>query len=355
MAKIFGKDYARPDLLKRTGNINQIAGITEYTYNSGRAEGARAINVNTGIFQFEVLPSRCLDVSRGSYKGLPFGYFSKSGVRHPAYFSKIDPSGFADNFFAGALTTCGMHNIGGPSELNGRRHELHGEMSNIPAEKVGVSETWNGEECSYTITGEMRHSRFYAEDLVLKRKITAKMGESSFIIEDEVENQDFSPSTCLLLYHSQFGFPFLDVDTRLVTSPVDRIEARPGVSPDLIKDCKRFSAPIDGEPEQCFYHFFKPDANGRAAACLFNPNLGEKGMGVFVRFDTKTLPYFVEWKMMRSREYVCGLEPGTAPLDNRGEDILRAAELKPLEKRTFRIEIGVVEGEAECEKLVGGA
>ncbi len=355
MADMFGKSYSRPELLRRTGSIEQIAGIREYTYDSGRAAGTKAISVDTGRLRFEVLPSRCLDVSAAGYRGVPFGYLSKSGIRHPAYFSKIDSTGFMDNFFGGPLTTCGLHNIGSPRELNGKKYELHGEMNNIPAEKVGVAENWNGDECEYVVTGEMRHSRFYAEDLVLKRKITAKMGGSSICIEDEIENQDFAPSMCLLLYHCQFGFPFLDAETKLFTSPAEKIEARPGVPPEKVRDCKRFSAPVDGEAEQCFYHYFKPDADGNAAACLFNPNLGEKGMGVFVKFDARTLPYFVEWKMLRSREYVCGLEPGTALLDDRDGEVLRASELQPLEKRAFKVEIGVVEGESECRRFVGEA
>jgi hypothetical protein len=349
---LFGQDLSRTDLLRRVGSFAQVAGIREYTYSSGRADGVRAIAVNTGAFSYELLPGRCLDVGLASYKGLPVGYASKSGICHPAFYNKTDPTGFGDNFLAGALTTCGMHAIGPGGECAGRAVQQHGRLSNIPAEKVGTRETWDGDECSFRVDGEVRHSAFYREDLVLRRTVTSRMGEAAIHIEDEVENLDFAPSPCLLLYHAQFGFPFLDTDSTLFTSPVRARVARPGTPETELATFNRFGQPTDGAEESCFYHSFEPDAQGRAAACLFNPNLGERGMGAYVRFDTRTLPLLVQWKMLRSREYVCGLEPATARLDNRSAEEMAENTLAPLEKRRFALEIGVVEGEDECRELV---
>lgn len=353
MAKIFGKNYSRTELYKRVGNLSQVAGIREVEYASGRAAGTKALEVNTGRLSFEVLPSRCLDISHGSYKGVPFGYISKSGVRNPAYFSKADPTGFLDNFCAGVLTTCGLHNIGGPAERDGKTHYLHGEIANIPAEEVSVSEEWTGDECEFAVSGVVRHSRFYGEDLVLRRRITAALGGASFFIEDEVENIDFAETKCFILYHANFGFPFLDAATRLVTSPRVKSLPRPGIPAERAEGFDRFDVPQDGEEEICVYHTFRPDADGFAAACLFNPDLGKRGLGVYIRYDISTLPNFVQWKMLRSREYVCGLEPGSATLDDLTPEELAAAVLKPWEKRRFRLEIGVVEGEERCKELVG--
>lgn len=353
MTHLFGKDYSHRELLRRIGNIRQIAGIREYTYASGRSAGVRAFTVNTGYFEFEVLASRCLDVSHGKYKGVPFGYISKSGVRHPSYFNKSDPTSFLDNFCGGVLTTCGLHNFGPAAERGGRTHNMHGEVANCPADLVSVSETWEGDDCEFVISGEMRHSRFYGEDLVLRRRIIAELGKSSFVIEDEVENEDFSPGYCLLLYHANFGFPFLDAATRLITSPRIVSEPRPGILKEQMHDFDKFANPADGENEICVYHTFEPDAEGFAGACLFNPDLGEKGMGVYIRYDMTTLPRFVQWKMLRSREYVCGLEPATAALDDLDENEARAAKIMSGEKRTFRVEIGVAEGLDKCSRIVG--
>lgn len=354
MAEMFGKKYSREELLRRTGNLSQIGGIREYVYSSGRADGVRAVEVNTGPMRFEIIPDRCLDVSFASYKGIPFGYISKSGVRHPSYYNRTDPRGFQDNFLAGVLTTCGMHNIGPASECAGRMHQLHGGLANMPAEKVCVDERWDGDDCVFSVSGEVRHSAFYNEDLVLRRKISSRLGSSSFLVEDEVENQDFASSPCILLYHAQFGFPILDAAAKLLSSPIAGTVVRPGAPENAIDRFAAFGDPVDGAEEACFYHSFRPDALGWAGAAVFNPGLGERGIGAYIRYDTASLPVFVQWKMLRSREYVCGLEPATAPLDDRNADELAANTLRPMEKRRFRLEIGVVEGEEECRKLLAG-
>lgn len=353
---LFGRTFSRTELLRRVGSFAQVAGLREYTYSSGRADGVRAVGVNTGALAFEVLPGRALDIAAASYKGIPVGYASKSGLCHPAFYNRADPGGFEDSFLGGVLTTCGMHTIGPASEHGGRTNILHGRLANIPAEKIAVHEDWNDDGCTFRVEGEVRHSSFYREDLVLRRSVTASLGGTSLRIEDVVENRDFAPSPCLLLYHIQFGFPFLDEASRLVTSPARSVTARPGTPESEVAAHAVFAPPADGVPEACFYHDFEPggaDGEGRAAACLFNPRLGERGMGVYVRYDTRTLPVFVQWKMLRSREYVCGLEPATARLDRRDAAEMAANTLAPLEKRRFAVEIGVVEGEDECARITG--
>ena len=52
----------RQELLKRVGSVEQIGGIREFTFNSGKERGVRAIEINTGKIRFTVLPDRCIDV-----------------------------------------------------------------------------------------------------------------------------------------------------------------------------------------------------------------------------------------------------------------------------------------------------
>ena len=80
MSKLFGNEYSKKEFLKKTGNLSQIGGMKEYTFNSGRARGVDAIDVNAGDLQFTVLNSRCLDIGQANFEGLPFGYISKSGL-----------------------------------------------------------------------------------------------------------------------------------------------------------------------------------------------------------------------------------------------------------------------------------
>ncbi len=90
-----------------------------------------------------------------------------------------------------------------------------------------------------------------------------------------------------------------------------------------------------------------------ACACLYNPNLGASGMGFFVRFDTRQLPEFIQWKMMRSREYVCGLNPATTFGEGRKQALEnnQAMFIESMEKKVFSIELGVIEGDSFLKNL----
>ena len=68
--------------------------------------------------------------------------------------------------------------------------------------------------------------------------------------------------------------------------------------------------------ESCFYHDLHADADGFAAVGVDNP---AEHIGVRIRFDRKALPYFVQWRMLGSGEYVTGLEPANAPIDGRAQ------------------------------------
>ena len=353
MAKIFDKNYSREELLKKTGNLSQLFGIREITFNSGKAKGVDAIDIDAGDLKFSVLASRCLDIGQASFKGYPFGYISKSGLRAPEYFVEKAGKGFLDSFYGGLLTTSGLNNIGADNVVDGREYGVHGEIANLPAELISKRTYWDGDELVFEVSGQIRHSRFYAEDLVLERNIQSYVGSNRIIITDYVENHDFEPVPLMLLYHINLGFPFLDSCLKLFTSKIKRSWARTPSAEKGLGTYNLFIEPINKKEEECFYHEFDVE-DSMAIACLFNPELGDNGMGVYVKYNQEELPVFLQWKMMRSREYVCGLNPAT----NFAEGRMQALEnneinfIDPLEKRKFSIEIGITEGDAMIEDLV---
>jgi len=344
MARIFGKEYSKQDLLKKTGNLSQVGGIKEYTFRTGRSKGVDAIDVNAGDLQFTILNSRCLDIGQASYKGLPFGYISKSGLRTPEYFVENKARGFLDSFYGGLLTTSGLNNIGRDCTLDGREYGVHGEIANIPAESVAIKEYWEEDELFFEISGKIRHSRFYAEDLVMERKIITSLGSKTINIIDTIENNDFTRVPLMLLYHINLGFPFLDTLSQLYIPNLEKSWARTESAERGLKSFDTFTDPVDGIEEECFYHAIRsPDK--AAKICLFNPDLGENGMGVYLKYNTEQLPVFLQWKMMRSREYVCGFAPATTYAEGRKNALEKSEALfiEPMEKKTFKIEIGITE------------
>ncbi len=81
---------------------------------------------------------------------------------------------------------------------------------------------WEEGEFIFEITGIIRHSRFYAEDLVMERKILTSMGSNKLTITDTIENQDFKSVPLMLLYHINIGFPFLDAESVLFTTKIKK-------------------------------------------------------------------------------------------------------------------------------------
>jgi len=353
MAKLYGNEYSREELLKRTGNLSQVSGIKEYTFNSGRAKGVDAIDVNAGELQFTVFPSRCLDIGAASYKGFPFGYVSKSGLRSPEYFIENKGRGFLDSFYGGLLTTSGLNNVGADCIVDGRDYGVHGEIANIPAEMVSKRMYWEEDQLNFEISGTVRHSRFYAEDLVLTRKIQTSLGSNSLVINDTIENHDFKPVPLMLLYHINVGFPFLDGNSELFSTKINKSWPRTHSAEKGLLEFNHFSEPVDGIEEECFYHSFDTK-DGKANVCLYNSKLGENGMGFFLRYDTRQLPVFLQWKMMRSREYVCGLNPATTYAEGRKQALERneVKFIEPMEKKVFSIEMGVIEGDSFPKELL---
>ena len=60
----------------------------------------------------------------------------------------------------------------------------------------------------------------------------------------------------------------------------------------------------------CYYHTL----SGKPTVSIYNQDIGK---GLNIRFDTKELGCFTEWKMIGEYDYVLGLEPGNCYPDGR--------------------------------------
>ena len=353
LVELYGRAVDKADLTRRVGQICQIAGARASELSSGLAKGVDAIDVKTGTgFEFTALPGRALDIAWASYKGAPLSYISKSGVVAPAHFVEKGGEGFLRNFFAGLLTTAGLSNIGPPCQDGDESFGLHGRVSNIPAEDVCISQGWQGDDYAIRLAGTVRQARTFGECLLLHREITTQLGSNALVVRDVVENAGFRSEPMMLLYHCNFGYPLVSADSRIYTSG-GSVEPREPTPVQAVADHHRLGEPQAGYVEQCFYHDLTA-RDGRAFAAIFNERLG---VGGYVRYRVENLPEFVQWKMLGEQEYVVGLEPSTHRLDRRAE-LIRQGRIRPLEvgeRRTFEVEIGVVDGRAALDKLASGA
>lgn len=306
----------RRELLKYVGNMSQIAGISEKTYARGKAKGMTSYEVVTGSgLEYSLLPDNCLDIFELRYKGVNISFSTKNGLAAPTYAYPLENE-FDVYWPAGMLYTCGLMNIGTDCrEKDGRYHPLHGRLGMTAAEQSSARAYWEGDEYRIEARATTRESMMGRENLCLDRRISTAFGSNEILIEDRLINEEASAARYMLLYHFNFGFPFISEATRLIfprekTAIEARTEsARPGLA-----TWDKLSRPIDEAPEEVFFHHPEGDSGGLVTIRLENE---EVGIGLSLSYDGESLPVLTQWKSPRSGEYALGIEPGTTRLRGR--------------------------------------
>ena len=348
--EIAGGRLDRKTLEKRVGHLSQIGGTRHYELTEGRSRGVRAIDFDTGAgLAFTVAPDRGMDISRAAWRGVNLAYHGPSGETHPAYYDARGTE-WLRGFFAGLVTTCGLTYLGAPCVDQGRELGLHGRISHTPARQVCDLSGWRDEGTyEMKVSGVVEDAVIYGDKLRLTRAVTAALGARSLHIEDVVENFGSATSPLTIVYHVNAGFPLLDEGAELAIAAK---ECKPydAESEKRFDERFRFTGPRADCAEGNFQYSGLGDKVGRAQAALINRNL-MSGLGLYLRWDARELPWFNEWKMMGEGEYVVGIEPGNVPVNRRS--VLRErgqlAFLEPGETRRFELEIGVLTGAAEIE------
>lgn len=346
MANIYGRKLAKPELMKRVGDISQIAGAKPYTLEDGKARGVRAVDVKTGGgLNFTILPDRGMDIAWASYKGLALSFISKTGVVSPAYYEP-DGNGFLRSFCAGLLTTCGLTYMGSACVDDGVALGLHGRASNTPAQDVCITNEWEADDFVMKVRGKIRESAVFGENVTLTREITAKLGENKIAINDIVENCGFERQPLMLLYHFNFGYPLLDSCTKLI-SPTSSVKARDIDAEKGLDNYNEYTDPVHGFSEQVFYHDFNMYASDEVTVSLYNKELLDSGLCMDLKFNRRQLPYFIEWKQLGEGDYVVGLEPATWYPEGRDQARKRKelTFIEPGKVKKIQIELQVTEKE----------
>ena len=357
MPELFGTDYPRAGLLRRVGRLEQVAGVRLVTLGDGQGRGVRVLEFRTGTgFAFEVLIDRCFDVGRCELAGQPLSWLSGAGVTGPWYY---EPHGWGwfRAWGGGMVVTCGLDHTLGPAEDTaahfGQPHiqpavsyGLHGRAGGLPARLAGYGERWDGDECVLWAEGEVLQSAVFGEQLVLRRRIEARVGASVFTIHDEVQNTGHTPVSHMFLYHCNAGFPVLDEGAELVV-PSRRTSTGYGVP---VEGYQVMSGPVPRATEACFEHELIAEPAGTVPVGLLNR---ARELGVYQVFRIGQLPHHTVWRMLGEGTYALGLEPSTnrdagrADARERGE----LQWLEPGETRQYDLEIGGLQGTAALDQF----
>jgi len=350
MPELFGASYRRADLLRRVGRLEQVAGVRLVTLGDGQGRGVRVLEFRTGTgFAFDVLVDRGFDVGRCELGGRPLSWLSGAGVVAPWYYEPED-WGWFRAWGGGMVVTCGLDHTLVPAEDTAEhfnqphirktvRYGLHGRVGGLPARLGGYGERWDDDECVLWAEGEVLQSAVFGEELVLRRRIEAKVGESRFVLRDQVTNVGHTRASHMFLYHCNVGFPVVDAGAELLV-PSRSATTGYGVP---VEGYRTMSAPVPGATEACFEHDLIAEPAGTVPVALVNR---DRALGVYQVFRISQLPHHTVWRMMGEGTYALALEPSTNR-DAGRRDARERGELQwlePGEERGYVLEIGALAG-----------
>lgn len=329
MTEIFGLPARAA--LQRVGSLAQVARVDSFVDTDGPGRGTRRLRVvNGGGLEFDVHPDRALDVGAATFDGMPLAWLSSTGITAPG---RYEPHGrgWLRTFGGGLLTTCGLDSFGPSSDDEEGAVGMHGRVGNIPASLTGVEVSAD----RITISGSVRQTAVFAENLVLRRRISTQVGTAALRVEDTVVNEGSSSSPHMVLYHVNLGWALLDegVDVEI---PHAAVEPRDRDAETGLASKYEIGAPTRRFREQVYIYQAGPERYARVTNQV-------RGVRFTLRYSD-TLPALFEWKMTATQHYVLGLEPANTPEIN-GRAAARAAgqlpRLSPGESIAYRVDFEV--------------
>jgi hypothetical protein len=314
--------------IERLANVDAIAPVVQ----SRTEQGWRATDVRVwGGIDVRLLPDRALDCFGAWYRGVPLHWVSALGESGPIP-GRLRDDEWAWAFGGGLVATCGLRNVGAPSE----GHGLHGEISHRPAREVSVERGVTGEQVQVRASGVVREASALGEYLELRRTWTTWTGEGHLTLTDVTMNRGAAPAAAPLLYHVNLGAPLWSPGATLElaarrTTPRDE---------DAVGPWDEALEVTPGARERVFEHAVEPGADGWCGAVVDSP---ATRLRLTLRWEAAELPRMHQWVHPAPGIAALGLEPANCSVLGRAADreAGRLPMLAPGEERTTRLEFRV--------------
>ena len=311
-------------------DMDQLAYARTLVLDEGNGRGLRLVEVNNGSgLHFVISADRGMSITECSIDGKNVAW------RSPAGYSGTKSLDFLTDWQGGLMTPCGLRHAGGPEA----GQPLHGKINMNSAEMLSVNAGWIDGRYRLQISGTVREAAMFGENLRLRRTITTFMGDNTVYIDDEVKNLGASDDYLVMLYHCNFGYPLVDENV-IYSSNDEKIVPRNEDAEKNLAVYEKMPAPAADTPEEVFFHFIKPDADGFCNAVLKN---SKNGLKAVISAKSDELPYLAQWKSFQKGRYVCGIEPTNCLLAGRKGEIEagRARKISPLETVKFSMKIAL--------------
>ena len=320
---------------KYLGNPLQMYGVEKLIIDEGSAKGSSIYNVRNGAgLEYRIMADNALDIGELYYKGTNIHFLTKNGHQSPFAFQPFEWD-FVHTFPAGMLYTCGLRSTGGANrDESGTWHPAHGRFHSIPATECS-GKTIDNEKVE--VSGKIRETQFNGHALEMQRTISSPVGENYITLTDKLTNCTPEEADYMILYHFNFGYPFLCPDLKMTLPKGSEIIPRDDAAKKGIGHELEFTKPVDKKPEEVFFDKI-PSQDGYANVVLENPVLG---IGSKLSWKTDTLPITAHWKYMRSGEYVLGIEPTNSYIMGKNEETKNGTigKIKPFETIEMQLKL----------------
>ena len=274
---------------KQINNQLQVGYIRRYTLTDGKESGLKVIEIDNGVLRVLLNESKGLDIMQVWYKGINMSFVSKNG-----FTSREIP--FINRFEGGMLYTCGLDSMGTREGF-----EQHGTYHNTPAKVTSL----NNEDGKLQVTAKIECSALFGKELLMKRTVTILNNDGKILLEDTLLNRGTKTEDYCVLYHVNLGYPMLDEGLEIIDDPESVVPVGEHAEK-TFPNRTVFSAPIDNEPESCY---FLTNKTNKVSAV--NKKLGKK---FTLSYSKDTLPGLVQWHSPASHDYALGIEPATSLL-----------------------------------------
>ncbi len=291
--------------------------VTKQRLRGGRRDGVDLVVVDNGLLRFSIIPTRGMGLWNGSCGGDRLGWDSPvtDGPVNPMFVNLAADGGLGwlDGFDE-LLARCGLESNGAPYEERpspagpATMHGLHGRIANIPASYVAVHIDPRPPH-EITIEGRVDETRLFGMGVRMETRVATVPGSSRLVVCDQFVNLKDHPIEMQVLYHWNFGPPYLGEGSRFV-APAHAVVPRDQAATAALAEYDAYRPPTPGFHEQVFFQELIADpTTGETLAMLRNPE-GDKA--VVLRYRLDELPSFTLWKNTGGLRdgYVTGLEPG---------------------------------------------
>ncbi|MFC0681852.1 aldose 1-epimerase family protein [Lysobacter korlensis] len=359
--QIFDSNLTPAELRRRTGDTAAFGGIRQVVLDNGSERGVRAVELRTSAgLELQLLVDRALDFGDARLAGVPFGWRSGNGYRHPGLHEPNGEDGLSWlRAIDGLLVTGGLDHtlFGGEYDASHYnyppkqtvKHGLHGRLTGIPARLLEAREIWDGDNAILRVVGEVVQATAFGEHLKLTRTVELDFDGREIRLHDRVENLGFERTPHMFLYHLNFGWPFVDEGTEFVAPIASHLWQSDSIAEQGIS-YRHLPEPQRGMVEQVTEHELIAGPDGRHRVALIAK---DGARGIDLSWDAAGMPNFFEWQNLRDGAYAIGLEPSTNHV--LGESAAREDGsliwLEHGEFREYSTSIRVLGGEAETSAV----